>query len=126
MKVTESSTAYKAFRPMLGQFTEQEAFVALALNSTNEIIGEPWLVGLGTANAVEVHPRDVFREAIRRNAIAVIIAHNHPSGEVDPSQMDRDLTARMKQAGKVVGLDILDHIVVGKDKYYSFADKGAM
>ena len=122
--VSSSPKAYLAFLPTLHKFKEQEAFVVVALNTKNEVQGKPWLVALGTVNGVTVHPRDVFREAIRRNAMSIIIAHNHPSNDLEPSEDDIALTNRLEKAGKVLGIQILDHLVVGKSSYCSFADEG--
>jgi DNA repair protein RadC len=84
------------------------------------------MVALGTANSVEVHPRDVFRLAIKRNAVAVIVAHNHPSGDPEPSSDDRALTERLTAAGRVLGIPLLDHLVLCKSAHVSLADRGWM
>jgi DNA repair protein RadC len=123
-RVNGSSEAYKAFLPTFNKFNNQEAFVAVALNAKAEMQGKPWLVALGTATRVDVHPRDIFREAVKRNAVSVIVAHNHPSGDLEPSADDIGLTRRLEKAGEVLGIPLLDHLIVGKDKYCSMADRG--
>ncbi|MEE9149058.1 MAG: JAB domain-containing protein, partial [Candidatus Tectomicrobia bacterium] len=73
-----------------------------------------------------VHPREVFNPAVRDSAAAVIFVHNHPSGDPQPSQEDRVLTARLVKAGNVLGIQVLDHIIVGRNTYMSFADEGLL
>jgi len=77
---------------------------------------------VGSLNVSIVHPRDTFRAAVIQGASAVILAHNHPSGDPTPSREDREATKRMVQAGKILGIRVLDHIVIGDNDYYSFAD----
>lgn len=103
----------------------QECFVVLSLDAKHIPIGRPVMIAMGTVNAVEVHPRDVFRQAVKKNASAVIVAHNHPSGNLEPSSNDMDLTQRLTKAGEILGIPLLDHIVVSaSDKFVSFADRG--
>jgi DNA repair protein RadC len=99
----------------------QEHFVVLYLNSKHMILGVQ-TVAMGSLNEVTVHPREVFRGAIMAGAAAVIIAHNHPSGDTDPSTDDMRITQRMIEVGKLVGIPVLDHIVVGEPRHYSFAE----
>ena len=104
----------------------QENFLALHLDVRHRVIGVDH-VGKGSLTGVEVHPRDVFKAAILNNAAAVIFVHNHPSGETDPSRQDMELTGRLKNAGEMLGIHVLDHIVVGAEApCYSFSDKGLM
>lgn len=125
--VNNPSRAYKALLPKFRTYIrKQETFVAIALNSQLQVIGKPWRVSLGTANETTMLPRDLFREAIKRNAVSVIIAHNHPSGKVLPSEDDRAFTNRIKAAGELVGIQVADHLVVGPKDYWSFADHGQM
>lgn len=80
------------------------------------------LVSLGTVDASLVHPREVFRMAIHKGCSSIILGHNHPSGEIDPSSQDDEVTRRLVGAGKVLGIRVVDHIIVG-DGYYSYAEK---
>ena len=89
---------------------EQEHFIALYLNNKNKIMGH-YIVSKGTATYTLVHPRDVFRGAILKNAISVIIAHNHPSGDCEPSQADRDMTKRLVESGNILQIKVIDHII---------------
>jgi len=97
----------------------------LALDAVNAPIGRPRIVAMGTVNGVEVHPRDIFRVAIARNAVSIIVAHNHPSGDTEPSLDDRALTRKISEAGKLLGIPLLDHIIVTPSgKYTSLATIG--
>jgi DNA repair protein RadC len=82
------------------------------------------MVSKGTLDAALVHPRDVFREAIRRNAAAVVLVHNHPSGDPEPSRDDLELTRRLHRAGALVGIEVLDHVIVAKGGYVSLRERG--
>jgi len=97
----------------------KEHFLALYLNARNVIIHEE-TVSIGSLNASIVHPREVFRPAITRSAAAVILVHNHPSGDVTPSQEDLNLTARLVEAGRLLGIDVLDHLIIAENRYLSF------
>ena len=103
---------------------EQECFVVLLLDNKNKPIGRPLVIAVGTANAVAVHPRDVFREAVRRNACALVIAHCHPSGDTTPSEDDLALTEQIKQAAALLGIRFLDHVIVARRALYSLAAEG--
>lgn len=95
---------------------KKEHFVALYLNARNELVHRED-ISVGTVNASIVHPRDVFAPALEHNATAVIVAHNHPSGSSEPSPEDHDVTSRLKEAGKLLGITLLLHIVVTKDSH---------
>ncbi len=99
----------------------QEHFGILLLNTRHKVLGMR-TVAVGTADASLVHPRDVFREAVAANAAALIAFHNHPSGSPEPSEEDRALTARLIEAGLLMGIPVLDHIILGEDSAYSLSD----
>lgn len=101
----------------------QEHFVVFDLDVRHRVIAKR-VVHVGTLTGVEVHPREVFRAAIHNAAAAIIIAHNHPSGDVTASRQDLDITQRLKTTGELVGIPVLDHIVFSADGYQSFADRG--
>jgi DNA repair protein RadC len=103
----------------------QEVFLLLTLNNKNRITREVE-VSRGTLNASIVHPRDVFKAALREAAGAVIFVHNHPSGDPAPSAEDRALTRRLAEAGKLLGITVLDHVIIGSKRCYSFRDNGDM
>ena len=104
---------------------EKEMFFALLLDSKNRLVRDE-LVSVGTLTASLVHPREVFRPAIRAAAAAIIIAHNHPSGCADPSAEDLDVTARLRSAGELIGIPVLDHVIIGAGTYTSLAERGRM
>lgn len=100
---------------------KQENFFAVLLDNKHRPIKEI-LVTRGTLNQSLVHPREVFASAIEKRAAAIIILHNHPSGETTPSKQDLDITKRLCEVGQIVGITVLDHIIVGGNSYLSFAD----
>lgn len=101
----------------------QEAFVVLLLDSRHRLMREVE-VSLGSLNQSLVHPREVFGPALRESAAAILVAHNHPSGDPLPSQEDHDVTRRLVQAGELLGVRMVDHIVIGAEAYTSFAQSG--
>jgi DNA repair protein RadC len=101
----------------------KEHFFSLHLNSKNQLIREV-LVSIGSLSTSVVHPREVFAPAVRDSSAALIFIHNHPSGDPAPSREDKDCTQRLIHAGQILGIRVLDHIVMGYDDYYSFADAG--
>lgn len=102
---------------------QQENFVALFLNVKNQIMHRQTIF-VGSLNASIVHPREIFREAIKRSTASIIVAHNHPSGNPTPSPEDIDVTNRLIEAGKIVGIDVLDHIIIGDHQFISLKEKG--
>ncbi|NGZ77522.1 RadC family protein [Saccharibacillus alkalitolerans] len=116
--------AYEAVREQLDRL-RKEHFVCLFLNTKNHIIGQETL-SVGSLNASIVHPREVFRAAIKWSSASIVCAHNHPSGDPAPSPEDIALTKRLAEAGRIVGIDVLDHIVVGDDTYVSLKEQGLM
>lgn len=96
----------------------QEHFCALDLNGRHVLI-EKRIIAVGTLNGVETHPRDIFRGAIQNNACAIILAHNHPSQNLEPSTNDIEMTKRIVDVGKLVGIPVLDHVIVGTDGFVS-------
>ena len=98
----------------------QEYFVCLTLDGANRLIAKR-IITIGTLTASLVHPREVFAEAITDRAASIIVAHNHPSGNLEPSQADREVTERLRDAGDLLGVKLIDHIVVTKDSYSSIA-----
>jgi DNA repair protein RadC len=100
----------------------REHLVAFDLTVRHTLIAGR-VVHIGTLNGVEVHPRDVFRDAIVHSAAAIIIAHNHPSNDPTPSRQDVELTQRLREAGELLGIPLLDHVVVAADGFISFAER---
>jgi DNA repair protein RadC len=102
---------------------DREHFRAILLNTKNQVIGTD-KVSVGTLNSSAVHPRELFRNAIKRGAASVILVHNHPSGDPAPSKEDMDITGRVKEAGNIIGIGVLDHIIIGDNKFTSFKANG--
>lgn len=116
----------KIFRNHLDPVTaEQEHFMVAILDSRRKVL-RVTTVGIGTVSQVDTHPREVFRDAIRMSGYAIIIAHNHPSGDADPSDGDIKLTTRMCEAGKILGIPVLDHVILAAQGYCSLVDMGVM
>ena len=93
------------------------------LNTKNHVLATP-IISIGSLNASIVHPREVFREAIRYSAASVILIHNHPSGDPTPSQEDKLVTSKLVQAGTLMDITVLDHIIIGDSKYISMKEEG--
>ena len=109
-------------QPML-EDCDREKFIALLLDTKNHVVAAN-TVSIGTVNASLVHPREIFKVALLCNASAVILAHNHPSGNPTPSHEDIDITNRLKKAGEILGIEVLDHIIIGDNTWTSFKEKG--
>jgi len=101
----------------------QEHLIVLFLDTKNRIIHKQTIF-IGSLNASIVHPREIFREAVKRSAASIICVHNHPSGDPTPSQEDIQVTKRLVEAGKIMGIELLDHIIIGNQKYVSLKEKG--
>ncbi|MFZ5642289.1 MAG: RadC family protein [Bacillota bacterium] len=102
---------------------DREHFCALLLNTKHQVMARE-TISIGTLNSSMVHPRELFKAAIKRSAAAVILVHNHPSGDPTPSSEDRDITDRLKKAGDLIGIDVLDHIIIGDKKFISLKALG--
>ena len=100
----------------------REHLVATYLNARNEMLFRKHIF-IGTLDANIAHPREIFSEALRQNAAAIILVHNHPSGDAEPSQDDLEITKRIQEAGKIMGIDVLDHVIITKTKVFSFKEK---
>ena len=101
----------------------QEVLKVILLNTKNIIIAEKDIFK-GTLNSSIVHPREIFREAVRRGSANIIVAHNHPSGDPTPSKEDIDITLRIKECSNIMGIGLLDHIIIGNNKFVSLKEKG--
>jgi DNA repair protein RadC len=118
------SDVYAMFGSKLRHLPQEEFHVVL-LDTRHRLLRAS-LVTRGTADTSLVHAREVFREAVREGASAVILVHNHPSGDPRPSPEDRTVTRQLAEAGSVVGIPILDHVIVGDGRYVSLAEEGSM
>lgn len=101
---------------------KQEHLVGLYLNARNKLICQKTLT-IGTLDASLIHPREVFLPALKRHAVRIIIVHNHPSGDTDPSREDIKITKQLLHAGKLLGIELIDHVIISQHNYYSFREK---
>jgi DNA repair protein RadC len=104
---------------------DKEHFVLLALNNKNRINGYK-VISTGTLTASLIRPGDVYRAALHLAAAAVVFLHNHPGGDPTPSQEDHEITRRLKECGEMLAIRVLDHVILGADRYYSFSDRGLL
>ena len=116
-KISCAEDVFKLFQDRLKDKNE-EHFYVLMLNNQNNIIAEQE-VSKGILDASIIHPREVFKPAIKNSASKIILVHNHPSGDPEPSGEDLDITEKLTEAGNQIGIKILDHVIIGKEKYYS-------
>jgi len=125
LKETVKIRSVKDILPLVADIAnkQQEYFVCISLNGANEVI-EKRIVTIGLVNSSQIHPREVFADVIADRAAAVIFAHNHPSGDPKPSDVDAKTHKQLTEAGKILGLRILDHIIVTKKGYFSFQEAG--
>lgn len=122
--LVSSLDVYRQFRPVLRD-ARREIFLVALLDVKNRLLREV-RISEGSLSASLVHPREAFAPAVREPAHGVVFVHNHPSGDPTPSDEDAQLTKRLSAAGDVLGIRVLDHVVIGDDDYYSFADAGRM
>jgi len=124
VEVSNPQTAYLFLKPKAHRL-DREHFWRIDLDARHHIISYE-VVSIGTLTASLVHPREVFTGALLNKAAGIIVAHNHPTGETEPSREDRETTRRLVQAGELLGVPVLDHLVLGDGKYFSFKEKGLM
>lgn len=121
-RITSADTAAKLFLDYL-EGVDREHFVVICLNTKNEPTNIT-TSHIGSLNSSIVHPREVFKTAVLSNAASIIVAHNHPSSDVSPSQEDIDVTKRLQEAGKILGIQLLDHLILGDGTFCSLKEKG--
>lgn len=114
-----------AVRLVMGEMRQldREQFWALLLNVKNQVIARE-VISIGTLNSSTVHPRELFKNAVRQSAAAMVVVHNHPSGDPEPSKEDIDITKKLVEAGRLLGIEILDHLIIGDGQFVSFKAKG--
>lgn len=121
-KITDSRSAFDVVYPHLGDLNHEEFWV-IYLNRANEVIGKENISKGGVSGTI-VDPKVVFKAAVQFPASALILAHNHPSGQLKPSQADHQITKKLKEAGNALDIPVLDHLIIGDGNYFSFADEG--
>ena len=123
-KISGMDDVIKAVKPMIAD-PNKEFFIALFLNTKNGIIKQE-IISIGSLSANVVHPREVFRTACVVSASSIIVAHNHPSGDPAPSREDIEITKKLAEAGKMIGIELLDHVILGQDRNYGFKESGML
>ncbi|MDW5549927.1 RadC family protein [Methanosarcina sp.] len=121
-KVCSPKDVYTLMYPKMRE-QKKEKFITLCLDTKNQILREE-VVSIGSLNASIVHPREVFKSALMESSASVIMVHNHPSGDPSPSREDIMVTEKMVEGGKILGIDVLDHIIIGEGRYVSLKDEG--
>ena len=113
--------------PLIRHFAErkQEHFLSVTINGANEVLNVR-VVSIGLIDRSPVHPREVYADALTDRASGIIVAHNHPTGSLEPSPSDIDATKQIKQAGEIIGIELLDHIIFNRQTYYSFLEEGCL
>ena len=105
------------------RFLDREHFKAMLLNTKNHCLSIE-TISIGSLNASIVHPRELFKLAVKKSAAALILAHNHPSGDPNPSREDIEITKRLAEAGKIMGIEVLDHLIIGNGNFISLKERG--
>jgi len=124
LKVVTSSDVAQIFKPLLGDLPHEEFWILL-LNRNNLYI-DKLMVSQGGLTGTIIDVRVILRMALENKACSIILCHNHPSGNLDPSEADKDITKKISEAGRQMDIPVLDHLIIGNDHYFSFADKGMM
>lgn len=129
IKILNSEDIYKIMQQILLRENKirrnQEHFWVVGLDNKNKVLFIE-LVSLGSSNSVQVNPPEVFRMAIYKLAVSMILVHNHTSGDTEPSNADRDLTDRMMKTGKLINIEVIDHLIISEEDYLSFVDAGIL
>ncbi len=121
---SSSNAVYSYFAPRFKNL-KKELFISILLDVKNRLIRE-FKVSEGTLTNSLIHPREAFKEAVKESAASVIFVHNHPSGDPTPSRDDITITERLKSAGEIIGISVLDHVIIGDGKYISLKEKGIL
>ena len=119
-KVPSARDVFEYMNGRVPDETKEHLFL-LHLNTKNQIMRHD-LISVGTLNASLIHPREIYKSAIRESAHAVILVHNHPSGDVEPSNADKQVTSLLKQAGSIIQIELLDHVITGRETWFSFRE----
>lgn len=122
--VITPDVAFKEAIKLIKDF-QKEHFIGLYLNTKNKVIHSE-VISMGTLNYTVVHAREVYKPAFIHSANSIIIIHNHPSGDITPSHHDNVVTQKLHETGEVLDIKMLDHLIIGKDKYYSYSKEGTM
>ena len=122
-RITSASDVYALLHEYASK--EKEYFLLVTLDGASKVI-EKRVIHIGTLNQSLVHPREIFKPSIMDGAAGIIISHNHPSGPIEESRADIQITQRLKEVAKLVGIELLDHVIISSQGYYSFSDEGLL
>lgn len=123
-KITNSNDAFNIFRSTIADLPYEEFWIIL-LNKANRVIRK-CIISEGGVSGTVVDPKKIFKIALDNRASSIILGHNHPSGNIQPSEADQKITKKIREAGILLDVSVLDHLIIGDEKYYSFADEGAL
>ncbi len=123
-KINSMDDVVQIVKPMIADLNK-EFFMALYLNTKNGVLKQE-IISIGSLNANIVHPREIFKTACMISASSIIVAHNHPSGDPTPSREDIEITKKLHEAGKMMGIELLDHVIIGHDRNYGFKESGQL
>ncbi|VVB86779.1 RadC-like JAB domain protein [uncultured archaeon] len=121
-KINSPEDVYRRIYPRMRE-QKKESFIELCLDTKNQVIREE-TISTGSLNANIVHPREVFKTALAESAAHIIVAHNHPSGDPTPSREDIEITKKLVETGKIIGIDVLDHVIIGDGRHFSMKEAG--
>ena len=121
-KINGPEDVYRLLNPMMREM-KKEIFIVICLDTKNQIISKE-TISVGSLNANIVHPREVFKPALLASAAHIIVSHNHPSGDPTPSREDIDITKKLVETGKIMGIDLLDHVIIGDGRHISMKEAG--
>ncbi len=121
-KINSPEDVYRRLYPAMRE-SKKEHFMELCLDTKNQVIRED-TISIGSLNANIVHPREVFRTALIESAAHIIVSHNHPSGDPTPSKEDVDITKKLVETGKIMGIEVLDHVIIGDGRHFSMKEAG--
>jgi DNA repair protein RadC len=123
-KINSMEDVVRVVKPMIAD-PNKEFFIALFLNTKNGVLKQE-IISIGSLNANIVHPREIFKTACMISASSIIVAHNHPSGDPTPSREDIEITKKLSEDGKMMGIELLDHVIIGYDRNYGFKESGQL
>ncbi len=123
-KINSMDDVVQIVKPLITD-PNKEFFMALYLNTKNGVLKQE-VISIGSLNANIVHPREIFKTACMISASSIIVAHNHPSGDPTPSREDIEITKKLAEAGKMMGIELLDHVIIGHDRNYGFKESGIL
>ena len=121
-KINSPEDVYRLLNPQMREI-KKEIFVLICLDTKNQIISKE-TISIGSLNANIVHPREVFKPALLASAAHIIVAHNHPSGDPTPSKEDIEITKKLAETGKIIGIELLDHVIIGDSRHFSMKEAG--